>query len=223
MASRNRPPPLDLSPQTPKDEFAFHIDLQGSRRSNSLQEFATLSPSYLLADTRFNLNKPSAIAQPPAPPTVNSLFNTAEASSQNHSRFSHTQGLASQDFAAPQLSSSLPSVFPTPDLRYSNQPPRRYIEQERQPFTQVSRHDFDSPATSTNPPGLDFSPNTSAPFEEAQYAQKSSCTLWLGDLEVWMSEEYIKSCVKLMGWDLDASSPTGRVDVIVKLAKNGRQ
>lgn len=221
MTSRARPPPLDLSPQTPKDEFAFQINLQGQgTRNKAHQEFATLSPSYLLADSRFNFSRSHAIAEPPNQPGANTLFKPADASSPNSSRFPRAQDLTSLDPVAAEHSSTLPDFFgpkgfPTSDFL----PPNTPSHQHDYNFAERTRHDLDTSTAMREPPSLDFLPSP----EEAQNAQKSSCTLWLGDLEVWMSEEYIKSCVNLMGWDRDPTSPTGRVDVMVKLAKNNRQ
>ena len=221
MTSRARPPPLDLSPQTPKDEFAFQIDLQShGTRNKGHQEFATLSPSYLLADSRFNFSRSHAIAEPSNPPSANILFKPADASSPNSSRFLRAQDLTSLDPVAVERSSTLPDFFgpkgfPTSDFLPSNTPSRQHDYN----LPERTRHDLDTSSVMRDPPSLDFLPSP----EDTQNAQKSSCTLWLGDLEVWMSEEYIKSCVNLMGLDRDATSTTGRVDVMVKLAKNNRQ
>jgi len=55
-------------------------------------------------------------------------------------------------------------------------------------------------------------------LDDVDSGQRASATLWMGDLEGWMDETYIKRCITALGWDRDENGNQS-VSTSVKMIK----
>lgn len=56
-------------------------------------------------------------------------------------------------------------------------------------------------------------------LDDVDSGQRASATLWMGDLEGWMDENYIKKCITALGWDRDDNGTPQSVQTGVKMIK----
>lgn len=113
----------------------------------------------------------------------------------------------------------------------SSQHPSDQAQAQAQPNLKLDR--FTSP-TSTSPPPLQANTNNlpsatrattkpnntnnPSPFEPIQSSlPRSTTTLWMGDLESWMDEEYVRRCVVMMGWHLPHHPQSNPPNVKIKM------